>query len=285
MNGPVLKISELSTLNFRHDWRLQFQYPVCYTQRILPTDNVLIQYTTSGSYVGNIGIYLTDSTGADITKMRIITVRVVDGQAVWNVVWPTLAPGGYMVQFRMVGSTRIIAWSAFCVVDELEDSVLFTYNNYRDDFETVFTDTPTDFRVEAVWLPGDAAFMVKSNHFRDQNGFSHQLSAFPYETRTLTLGGGVNAFGVPNWVARKVNAILSCSSVFIDGEEYVRSDGAVPERVDIAMDYPLFMYKIALEPQTSLVEGALPEAWVLASEDGKIIVTEDGRAIDMYLNN
>ena len=77
-----------------------------------------------------------------------------------------------------------------------------------------------------------------------------------------------------------------CSSdLFIDGEEYVRSDGAVPERVDIAMDYPLFMYKIALEPQTSLAEGALPEAWVLASEDGKIIVTEDGRAIDMYLNN
>lgn len=279
MNGPVLKISDFSSLNFRHDWRLHFQYPAGYVQRFLPSDSIYVQYATIGQYVGDLEIWLTDSAGNDISQLEPTVIKTTDDVTVSAVAWPPLPVGSYILQFRIAHS-RVIAWAPFCIVAELPDSVLFTYTNYRDDFDTVFN-TEIDYRVEAVWLPTDTSFLVNAESFRDQNGIAHQLSAQPYETRALTIGGGISAFGVPDWVARKINNIFSCSSVFIDGEQYARSEGAVPEKTDIATDYPLFMYKITVEPQSGLTVRPLPEALLLAAEDGRLIVTEDGKAIDM----
>lgn len=280
MNGPVLKISDFSSLNFRHDWRLHFQYPAGYVQRFLPSDSIYVQYATIGQYVGDLEIWLTDSAGNDISQLEPTVIKTTDDVTVSAVAWPPLPVGSYILQFRIAQYSRVIAWAPFCIVAELPDSVLFTYTNYRDDFDTVFN-TEIDYRVEAVWLPTDTSFLVNAESFRDQNGIAHQLSAQPYETRALTIGGGISAFGVPDWVARKINNIFSCSSVFIDGEQYARSEGAVPEKTDIATDYPLFMYKITVEPQSDLTVRPLPEALLLAAEDGRLIVTEDGKAIDM----
>lgn len=280
MNGPVLKISDFSSLNFRHDWRLHFQYPAGYVQRFLPSDSIYVQYATIGQYVGDLEIWLTDSAGNDISQQEPTVIKTTDDVTVSAVAWPPLPVGSYILQFRIAQYSRVIAWAPFCIVAELPDSVLFTYTNYRDDFDTVFN-TEIDYRVEAVWLPTDTSFLVNAESFRDQNGIAHQLSAQPYETRALTIGGGISAFGVPDWVARKINNIFSCSSVFIDGEQYARSEGAVPEKTDIATDYPLFMYKITVEPQSGLTVRPLPEALLLAAEDGRLIVTEDGKAIDM----
>lgn len=280
MNGPVLKISDFSSLNFRHDWRLHFQYPAGYVQRFLPSDSIYVQYATIGQYVGDLEIWLTDSAGNDISQLEPTVIKTTDDVTVSAVAWPPLPVGSYILQFRIARYSRVIAWAPFCIVAELPDSVLFTYTNYRDDFDTVFN-TEIDYRVEAVWLPTDTSFLVNAESFRDQNGIAHQLSAQPYETRALTIGGGISAFGVPDWVARKINNIFSCSSVFIDGEQYARSEGAVPEKTDIATDYPLFMYKITVEPQSGLTVRPLPEALLLAAEDGRLIVTEDGKAIDM----
>lgn len=280
MNGPVLKISDFSSLNFRHDWRLHFQYPAGYVQRFLPSDSIYVQYATIGQYVGDLEIWLTDSAGNDISQLEPTVIKTTDDVTVSAVAWPPLPVGSYILQFRIAQYSRVIAWAPFCIVAELPDSVLFTYTNYRDDFDTVFN-TEIDYRVEAVWLPTDTSFLVNAESFRDQNGIAYQLSAQPYETRALTIGGGISAFGVPDWVARKINNIFSCSSVFIDGEQYARSEGAVPEKTDIATDYPLFMYKITVEPQSGLTVRPLPEALLLAAEDGRLIVTEDGKAIDM----
>lgn len=280
MNGPVLKISDFSSLNFRHDWRLHFQYPAGYVQRFLPSDSIYVQYATIGQYVGDLEIWLTDSAGNDISQLEPTVIKTTDDVTVSAVAWPPLPVGSYILQFRIAQYSRVIAWAPFCIVAELPDSVLFTYTNYRDDFDTVFN-TEIDYRVEAVWLPTDTSFLVNAESFRDQNGIAHQLSAQPYETRALTIGGGISAFGVPDWVARKINNIFSCSSVFIDGEQYARSEGAVPEKTDIATDYPLFMYKILVESQDNAFIRPLPEALLLAAEDGRLILTEDGKAIDM----
>lgn len=280
MNGPALKISDFSSVNFRHDWRLHFQYPVGYVQKFLPSDSIYVQYATIGQYVGDLEIWLTDSAGNDISQLEPTVIKTTDDVTVSAVAWPPLPVGSYILQFRIAQYSRVIAWAPFCIVAELPDSVLFTYTNYRDDFDTVFN-TEIDYRVEAVWLPTDTSFLVNAESFRDQNGIAHQLSAQPYETRALTIGGGISAFGVPDWVARKINNIFSCSSVFIDGEQYARSEGAVPEKTDIATDYPLFMYKMVVEPQDNAFVKPLPEALLLAAEDGRLILTEEGKAIDM----
>ena len=101
MNGPVLKISDFSSLNFRHDWRLHFQYPAGYVQRFLPSDSIYVQYATIGQYVGDLEIWLTDSAGNDISQLEPTVIKTTDDVTVSAVAWPPLPVGSYILQFRI----------------------------------------------------------------------------------------------------------------------------------------------------------------------------------------
>ena len=85
---------------------------------------------------------------------------------------------------------------------------------------------------------------MDSEGFRDQSDRYKQLSALPYRKDIFSVGGG---FGVPNWVADKLNYIFSTSFVLIDEMKYSRSESAVPEMTSIHGDYPMYLYKIELE--------------------------------------
>lgn len=287
MNGPQLIISDFSSLNFRNDWRLGFQYPACYIQSVLPTDVIDIQCATTGTYSGTLAVHLTDLTGTVISAGKLSQIGQTTESTVYEVLWRNgvfpLAAGCYCVRFKINGFDLAVA--PFRVADNLPDTVLFEVSNDEDEYNTIFgSDRVFHFRTEGVWLPSDVSFQSDDEVFRDQDATLYQLNAIPYETRILTIGGGVGSIGVPNWVARKVNKLLSCSSVIIDGTQYTRSEGTGIERTDIADYWPMYLYKATLEPiltddNHSL---SLPEQWLLAAEDGRIILTEDGKAIDMY---
>lgn len=111
-----------------------------------------------------------------------------------------------------------------------EGTVRITYNHRRDEFDTVFSpERMFDFRVEGCFLPSESSFAVDSEGFRDQSDRYKQLSALPYRKDIFSVGGG---FGVPNWVADKLNYIFSTSFVLIDEMKYSRSESAVPENFD-----------------------------------------------------
>lgn len=289
MTPPKLLISEFSTLNFRTDWRLEFQYPTRYVQRLLRTDVIDTQYVISGDFQGALRIVLFDGSGSVLAQATGTELGPIDSGTAYRADWPEgtfpLPCGCYTMAFGLQPYNLILASSPFRVVDELPDSVLFEVANDEDEFGTVFSGQQFRFRAEAVWLPADAAFQSENQTFRDQNGTLHQLSATPYETRVLTVGGGVSTVGVPNWVGRKVNKLLACSAVTIDGAAYARSEGAGVERTDIADNWPLFLYKVTLEPADDTHALPLPQQWLLAAEDGRIITTEDGKAIDIFPHN
>lgn len=285
MNGPNLIISDFSTLNFRDDWRLAFQYPTCYMQRLLPTDVIDIQCVTSGAYSGTLAVHLTDIAGKTLAVGTLNEIGGLTGNTAYEVLWGNgvfpLATGSYCVRFRINGFDLAVA--PFRVVGELPDTVLFEVSNDEDEYNTIFADGRVfHFRTEGVWMPGDVSFQSDSQEFRDQNGAFHQLSSRPYETRVLTIGGGISTVGVPNWVGRKVNQFLACSSLTVDGVGYVRAEGTTVERTDISDYWPQFLYKVTLEPSDTAHTLPLPQQWLLAAEDGRIILTEDGKAIDMF---
>lgn len=289
MTPPKLLISEFSTLNFRDDWRLGFQYPTRYVQRLLRTDGIDTQYVISGDFQGELQVALLDCTGSLLAQATGTELGTIDNGTAYRADWPEatfpLPNGRYTMVFGLQPYDLILASASFIVVDELPDSVLFEVTNDKDEFGTVFSGQRFRFRTEAVWLPSDVAFQSENQTFRDQNGSLHQLSALPYETRVLTVGGGSSALGVPNWVGRKVNKLLACSAVTIDGAAYARSEGAGVERTDIADNWPLFLYKVTLEPADDTLALPLPQQWLLAAEDGRIITTEDGKAIDIFPHN
>lgn len=286
MVSPKLIISDFSTLNFRNDWRNDLQYPASYVQRLLRTDVIDTQYVVFGDFKGTLNVVLQDCSGIVLAMANVTELGSINGGMAYRADWPEgvlpLAAGAYSVAFQLQPYSLVVAEASFMVVDELPDSVLLRVTNDEDAFSTVFDGQTFNYRVEGVWMPTDVSFKADSQEFRDQNGAFHQLSSQPYETRILTIGGGSSTVGVPNWVGRKVNKFLSCSSLNIDGVNYVRSEGSAVEKTDIADYWPQFIYKITLELEDDTYSLPLPQEWLLAAEDGSVILTEDGKGIDMF---
>ena len=153
MTPPKLLISEFSTLNFRTDWRLEFQYPTRYVQRLLRTDVIDTQYVVSGDFQGALRIVLFDGSGSVLAHATGTELGPIDSGTAYRADWPEgtfpLPCGCYTMAFGLQPYNLILASAPFRVVDELPDSVLFEVANDEDEFGTVFSGQ--QFRFRAVW--------------------------------------------------------------------------------------------------------------------------------------
>lgn len=248
----IITVSDLSSLNFRKDWKQPFQQEVPYIQRFLRTDVLQIQYTLSQADI--IKPYLKNNNTGEIQE---IETKIID--AVHNTYNITIGP------VFILEDTRFTLYFAAskedpCVLDSdffmclgnLEGTILFRYTNRQNNFDTVFEEQNLfTFRVDGCFLPQETTFENESENFRDQRYVSRLLSCHIYEIKTLSVGGGG---GVPNWVARKLNMIFSLGEVLVDNTSMVRSEGASPELTLLHNDYPLYLYKINLEESYSDLE-------------------------------
>lgn len=151
--------------------------------------------------------------------------------------------GDYEVQFSY--GDAVIARSSFAIRQELCCSKLLQYNNRENDFGTIFTPgEPFYTRLEGEFRPEDDEYGVEDEGFRDQDYSLHQMSASPTTVRKLSFGG---EYGSPNFIGNKVNRIFACSEVYIDGERYVRAEGAGVTKEVWSEDYPKYPWKIDVE--------------------------------------
>ncbi len=245
------QLSPLSSLNFDNNWRLDFQTPCCYEQRFARLDRIRAQYAGTDKYP--FIVYLTDRVSGQVKTLDPTVISNYDNPVnndsgkVYELLLDSLPDGLYMLSIYMQIDTYevLMAKSFFSVIEDDGTLMRITYSNRRNDFDTIFSDNRMfDFRVEGCFLPADTSFGVDNDGFRDQTGKYKQLFALPYRKEKLTIGGG---FGVPNWVADKLNYIFSTSFVLIDGIKYVRSDSSVPEVTSLHIDYPKFVYKLEVE--------------------------------------
>ena len=230
---PAVTISEFSSLNFRDDWKLPFQQDENYTQRFLRTDVLLIQYSTDPE--SGIRPYLkNNATG----ETRELEAKLLDETT-----------NTYNALVGPFFTTEDTSFTTFFASDPAGDPVLSTdfcvCTDSLNDFDTIFgEDDLFSLRVPGMFLPQEYSFENETENFRDQRCILRLLSGYAYETKILTVGGN---FGVPNWVARKLNMILCLDNVTINGSGIVRSDGSSPEITILHNDYPLYVYKITLE--------------------------------------
>lgn len=146
-----------------------------------------------------------------------------------------------------------------CTSDEILDrTVLLSYSNkdnnsvfdnvfWIDDEQQVF-----NFRVEGGFKPSGFAPKVDNEQYRTQFQEIEELFAVPYESYTMTIG---DASGVPYWVVRHINRVLCLSQFRVDGEQFVRSESAVPEMTPVLEDVQLFTATLALEKRENEVSG------------------------------
>lgn len=235
-----IEISIYSSLNFSDDWKLSFQQPVDYIQKFLPSDIIRVQYRIDSD--ASTHIELTNMKTGNITVLQ--PFQFTDYPNVYEIVLDYLTVGCY--QFDIYLGDELSLSTSFCICESLPETVKLSYTHYRNWRQNVFVRGEYfDLRFEASILPVDMVLNADTNGFRDQETSYHQLSSFAYRSDVLTFGGG---FGVPNWLAEKINRVFDLFYIFLDGESIVRSEESAPETETIGtVYYPLFLYKIGIE--------------------------------------
>lgn len=238
-------ISEFSSLNFRKDWKLSFQQNVDYIPKFLPTDNIQVQYVVKDF---TLTPYLKNICTGEVQQLSPVLLLETESEKCYQLTINNSSISSdteFNLYFASDQDREKIKDANFCVCTELPDTILLEYTNRKNVYETIFDGIDRFlFRVEGAFLPQEISFENNTEEFRDQRYVSKILSSTAFEKKTLTLGGGM---GVPNWVARKINLIFSLSSVHVEGNPMVRSEGGAVELTEIGKYYPLYIYKIVLE--------------------------------------
>lgn len=114
---------------------------------------------------------------------------------------------------------------AFTINTALPASLLLEYSHDENDFDAVFEND----LVFSMRIPGGLVeFEPGSDRtvFIDQPRNIVQLSGRSFMLEKLIVG---DTYGVPNWLAQRVNEAFLCSYVLVDGRKYVAADGAKME--------------------------------------------------------
>jgi len=141
----------------------------------------------------------------------------------------TGVPTGYYYVKALVGigagQMKLISEPIYVDVN-IPNSILFQYKHRKNFYGSIFQNGETfSFRCEAILT--DFKPSVNSVVFEDQTANLVSLSATAFRSFELVIGDG---YGVPDWVADKINRIFGCSTVLLDGKQFVRSDGSKMSR-------------------------------------------------------
>lgn len=117
-----------------------------------------------------------------------------------------------------------ITYTSECidVQNEHENTIVFEYTNSENNFSVVFeTEIEFSLRVEGNITNFTPEF--DDIIYNDQKRNATKLDSIPYRSFELFIG---NAAGIPEWMADKVNRLMSCDQIKIEGVYYEKTEGA-----------------------------------------------------------
>jgi len=129
-----------------------------------------------------------------------------------------LNEGRYYTSFQYENEDGIqpVQSEAIDVQIEQDNTLLIEYHNARNDYDIIFdTGIVFQIRVEAAiknFLPQN-----ERDTYEDQDFNTTLLNAIPYLQAKFWLGYN---YGMPRWVAHKINIIQSCTETIYDGVAY-----------------------------------------------------------------
>lgn len=124
-----------------------------------------------------------------------------------------------------------------------DNTVLIEFTNSFYYADAVFgTGWNPNIRVEG-WFK-DEAPASKDEIYTDQVYNQTMIFSDPFRVRQFIIGPGS---GVPDWMPQKLNWILGCDSVFIDGRGFTKADSAQFKAQDLDVNYPYRGWSINLQ--------------------------------------
>jgi hypothetical protein len=187
-------------------------------------------------------------------------------------------PGTYYFTISFGTGPDVILQSEYIDLQDSHDDTLFlefSNDTFREDmiFETGIQ---PGIRVHGTKkYKGPAS---KNTMWEDQVLNESMIRSVNYRIWTLILGG---SYGLPDYMADKLDRMLSCGNVWIDGKQYTKQDGSLePSEID---DYPLRGWRIDLREKLNRasrhIEDGTPQnttVAVLVNVDSKGFGTDTG---------
>jgi hypothetical protein len=223
-----------------------FMTPVDYYQKWTTSDAIVFQFTSNFS---TIQVQLMDCNDNPVIIQSAIQKGANKFEPGFYLYEDTLSlagvtPGFYYVLVTL-GGTKQLYSEPLQIFSYLPDSLLFEYSHTLYHGDIIFkTGIMLRFRVEGI-LKEDAP-SSQTTAFIDQQYNPSILTSIPFQTATLVAG---HTLGVPTWVAKKINWILSCDNVAIDGKPWARPESEKITEVSLDNQYPLKAYSVRLQEQ------------------------------------
>lgn len=248
----IIKIPKLNPIEFHRvgensacEFVPSFEQSRPYIQKFIQgTDPVSLQVQVKESMTNAIGFYLQHLDGSTIPITSGAIVGTLYGFDIWNMSFnesSSATPLGiYFVKISITldtGSGSGMLEKHFIsepieIVDELPDSVLIEYSHAGNNWDMAFYPDGKElklsykFRVEGGYASQGFTPASKDAFFVDQDRGVILLDSVPYNVYKYTFGPGG---GIPNWMADKLNRILSLSEIKIDGISHVKNEGSKME--------------------------------------------------------
>lgn len=129
------------------------------------------------------------------------------------------------------------------ISEKHDNTILFEYKNSENKFSVIFSnDFVFKFRVEGTLQ--DFTPSSDDEIYNDQRHSPTLLFSQPFRKFNLYIGG---AGGVPDWVSDKVNRIMSCDMVAIDGYFFNKEEGSTWE-INRQEEYPFSGMTLSVIP-------------------------------------
>ena len=198
-----------------------------YLQPFQQSDTIIVQWTSEDLTASNFAARLLSANGSTYT---LKTVTVVD-QATYGsselyyvaVKLYDVPEGVYFLELRNGASTtwHNVIHEPIHIKQIHPKTIRFDYYNTSNDQSMLYPSTsmyPIQLRVRGILteIDADADFNV----YKDQPLNAEMVSGVPYRSYVLEIEN------VPEWMIDKINRILLCDVLKIDGKKFTRQSGA-----------------------------------------------------------
>lgn len=232
------------------DWQfcetiLPWEQQTCFLQHWQTNDSIRLQYQSNYAPI-NIKI-VNAETGITVYDVNMAQVRQNMDDPEYYIYQADIALNafaeGYYYLLVTVGIGGILSLISnvmkFSV--KVENSLLLEYKHHKFLCDVFFeTGFFPSFRIHGTMKPKTPDGL--DTVYEDQESNLEMLKTVPFQPWTFSIGGSE---GIPPWVIRRINHMIRCSTLKIDGRYYTKPEGAKFDENAVEF-YPMAGFSIEL---------------------------------------
>lgn len=237
----------------RFDERIErYDSKAVYYQKWQQTDIINLQFLTVG--YGGLELQIFDGNKHQIAVITSTILPDTSLQAPYikqqfSINLSTYADGIY--HFVIAVNGKYIAISEWQnLVSDLPDTYLIEYYNTVNKPDAYFKEWRPAIRIEGFMPPPTPE--STSTTYEDEPGDTEILNGTGWMKQKVILGDG---YGLPDYMAKKLNKLFLLNRVFIEGVEYTKAGDAKLETVELVQGYPMNYFTV--EMRESINQGGL----------------------------